>query len=204
MAMPDTTANPAPLGLMGFALTTILLNIHNAGIIPLSAMILGMGIFYGGLAQVFAGWMEWKKGNTFGTTAFLSYGLFWLSLVAIWMLPALGLSPAPGKTDMAFYLFLWGVFTAFMFIGTLRTSRALQFVFGSLAVLFFLLALGDATNNATIIQIAGVEGIICGAAAMYTGLGQVLNETLKKEVLPLFPVKEKKVTESVKRAAEDS
>jgi succinate-acetate transporter protein len=202
--MPDMTANPAPLGLMGFALTTILLNIHNAGIIPLSAMILAMGIFYGGLAQVFAGAMEWKKGNTFGTTAFLSYGLFWLSLVAIWMLPALGISPAPSKTDMAFYLFLWGVFTAFMFIGTLKTNRALQFVFGSLAVLFFLLALGDATNNATITQIAGIEGIICGAAAFYTAMGQVLNEALKKEVLPLFPVREKNTVESVKRAVEDS
>jgi succinate-acetate transporter protein len=189
MTMPDMTANPAPLGLMGFAMTTILLNIHNAGVTPLSAVVLGMGIFYGGLAQVIAGLMEWKKGNTFGTTAFLSYGLFWLSLVAIWMLPALGLIPAPSKMEMSFYLFLWGTFTAFMFIGTLRTTRALQFVFASLALLFFLLALGDATNNATIIQIAGIEGIICGASAMYTGLGQVLNETLKREVLPLFPVR---------------
>ncbi|MEI6797220.1 MAG: acetate uptake transporter, partial [Methanomassiliicoccales archaeon] len=138
--MPDLTANPAPLGLMGFALTTILLNIHNLGVTPLSAVIIGVGIFYGGIAQVIVGVMEWKKGNTFGTTAFLSYGMFWLSLVAIWLLPALGVTAAPNKTEMAFYLTLWGVFTAFMFIGTLRTTRALQFVFGSLAVLFFLLA----------------------------------------------------------------
>ena len=194
--MPDLTANPAPLGLMGFALTTILLNIHNLGVTPLSAVIIGVGIFYGGIAQVIVGVMEWKKGNTFGTTAFLSYGMFWLSLVAIWLLPALGVTAAPNKTEMAFYLTLWGVFTAFMFIGTLRTTRALQFVFGSLAVLFFLLAIGDAVNSTPIIQIAGAVGIVCGASAMYTGMGQVLNETLKREVLPLFPVKTEKATVS--------
>ena len=86
----DLTANPAPLGLMGFGMTTVLLNIHNAGFYPMNAMILSMGIFYGGIAQVIAGIMEWKKGNTFGTTAFTSYGLFWLSLVGIVLLPKSG------------------------------------------------------------------------------------------------------------------
>ena len=85
----DTTANPAPLGLMGFGMTTVLLNLHNAGIIPLSSMILAMGLCYGGLAQVIAGVMEWKKHNTFGTLAFTSYGLFWLSLVVMLVLPVL-------------------------------------------------------------------------------------------------------------------
>ena len=80
--MSDNLANPAPLGLMGFGMTTVLLNIHNTGMFPISAVILAMGIFYGGIAQIIAGCMEFKKGNTFGTTAFTSYGLFWLTLVA--------------------------------------------------------------------------------------------------------------------------
>src|SRR6476620_5011582 len=113
----DATGNPAPLGLMGFGMTTILLNLHNAGFFALNAMILGMGIFYGGLAQVIAGIMEWKKNNTFGTTAFLSYGFFWLTLVALVMLPksTFGVVAADGHA-MAAYLALWGLFTFGLFI----------------------------------------------------------------------------------------
>jgi succinate-acetate transporter protein len=94
----DTTANPAPLGLVAFGLTTVLVNIHNAGVYGMAPMILAMGIFYGGLAQVIAGILEWKKGNTFGTTAFTSYGLFWLSLVALLVMPKLGWWDAPKIT----------------------------------------------------------------------------------------------------------
>jgi hypothetical protein len=181
----DLTANPAPLGLLGFGMTTVLLNLHNAGFFAMVSMILAMGIFYGGLAQIIAGLMEWKKNNTFGTTAFLSYGLFWMSLVAILMLPKMGLAEPTSSTAMAAYLFMWGLFTAVMFVGTLKATRALQFVFGSLAVLFFLLALGNITGNPTIIIIAGYEGIICGFSAIYTGLGQVLNEVHKRQVVYL-------------------
>ena len=181
----DTTANPAPLGLLGFGMTTVLLNLHNSGMYPLDTMILGMGIFYGGLAQIFAGIMEWKKKNTFGLTAFTSYGCFWLTLVALIVLPKLGLGEAPTKGAMAAYLFIWGLFTAVMFIGTLKLNHALQFVFGSLTVLFWLLALGDVTGNAAITKVAGFEGIICGLSAIYTGLAQVLNEVYGKTVLPL-------------------
>ncbi|MGI6066672.1 MAG: acetate uptake transporter [Bacillota bacterium] len=184
----DTTANPAPLGLLGFGLTTVLLNIHNAGFAPMGASILAMGIFYGGLAQIIAGIMEWKKKNTFGTTAFTSYGLFWLSLVGLIVMPTLGWAPATDSMSMAAYLFLWGLFTAVMFIGTLKQNRAIQFVFASLAVLFFLLALGDATGNAAITRLAGYEGIICGFSAIYTALAQVLNEVYGKTVLPIGPV----------------
>ena len=187
--MKDTTANPAPLGLMGFGMTTVLLNMHNAGFFTLGSMILAMGIFYGGLAQVFAGIMEWKKGNTFGTTAFTSYGLFWLSLVALLVMPAMGWGNTPEKSAMAAYLFMWGVFTAFMFIGTLKINRALQFVFATLTLLFFLLSLGDITGNITIIKIAGYEGIICGLSAIYTALAQVLNELYGRPIIPLWPVK---------------
>jgi succinate-acetate transporter protein len=143
----DMTANPAPLGLLGFGMTTVLLNLHNAGVYPLDSMILGMGIFYGGLAQIIAGVMEWRKQNTFGATAFISFGLFWLTLVGLLVLPGLGWAGEPTNSAMAAYLGMWGLFTSCMFIGTLRLSRALQFVFGSLAILFFLLAIGDATGN---------------------------------------------------------
>ena len=143
----DNTANPAPLGLLGFGMTTVLLNLHNAGFFPLDTMILGMGIFYGGLAQIFAGIMEWKKKNTFGATAFTSYGLFWLTLVALLVLPKMGWGEGAGKAAMAAYLFMWGLFTALMFIGTLKLNRALQVVFASLTILFWMLALGDITGN---------------------------------------------------------
>ena len=185
----DTTANPAPLGLMGFGMTTVLLNLHNAGFFELGTMILAMGIFYGGLAQVIAGIMEWKKSNTFGTTAFTSYGLFWLSLVALIVAPKIGWGNAPAKSAMVAYLFMWGVFTSVMFIGTLKLNKALQFIFGSLALLFFLLALGDYTNSTTIKHIAGYEGIICGLSAIYTALAQVLNEVYSRTVAPIGSVK---------------
>ena len=185
----DVTSNPAPLGLMGFGMTTVLLNLHNAGMFELSSMILGMGIFYGGLAQVIAGIMEWKKGNTFGTTAFTSFGLFWLSLVALIVMPKMGLGAAPGKAAMAAYLVMWGIFTAGLFIGTLRLNRALQLVFASLTLLFFLLALGDVTDSRTMKYIAGYEGIICGLSAIYAALAQVLNEAYGRTLAPLGPVK---------------
>ncbi len=181
----DITANPAPLGLMGFGMTTVLLNLHNAGIFELGSMILAMGIFYGGLAQVFAGIMEWKKGNTFGTTAFTSYGFFWLSLVALIIMPKMGLTTAPENLAMVAYLLMWGIFTAVLFIGTLKLNRALQFVFASLTLLFFLLALGDFTNSIIIKHIAGYEGIICGFSAIYAALAQVLNEVYGKTILPI-------------------
>ncbi len=121
----EATANPVPLGLLGFALTTILLNLHNAGFITLSTVTLAMGIFIGGMAQVIVGVMEWKKNNTFGTTAFTAYGFFWIVLVALIVMPSKGFGSAPGKNEMTAFLALWGIFTLFMFIGTLRLNKAL-------------------------------------------------------------------------------
>ena len=182
----DTTANPAPLGLLGFGMTTVLLNLHNAGFYELNTMILAMGICYGGVAQVIAGIMEWKKGNTFATTAFTSYGLFWLSLVTTIVLTKIGWGAPSNETAMGAYLAMWGVFTAVMFIGTFSISRALQVVFGSLTLLFFLLAYGDLTNaSAGFKHATGWEGIFCGLSAIYTGLAQVLNELTGRTVLPL-------------------
>lgn len=181
----DLTANPAPLGLMGFGMTTVLLNLHNTGLFTLGTMILAMGIFYGGTAQIIAGIMEWKKGNTFATTAFISYGFFWLTLVALILMPKLGLGTAPENSAMVAFLTMWGIFTGVLFIATLKLNRALQFVFASLTILFFLLAIGDALESQTIKHIAGFEGIICGMSAIYAGLAQVINEVYGKEILPL-------------------
>jgi len=186
----DTTANPAPLGLLGFGMTTVLLNLHNAGFFELNAMILAMGICYGGTAQVIAGIMEWKKGNTFATTAFISYGFFWLSLVALILLPKISGVTAANETAMGAYLAIWGIFTAVMFIGTFRLSRALQIVFGTLTILFFLLAYADLKGASAGFKIfTGYEGLVCGFSAIYTGLAQVLNELAGKTVLPLGLVK---------------
>jgi succinate-acetate transporter protein len=185
----DTTGNPAPLGLLGFGMTTVLLNLHNAGFYELNSMILAMGICYGGAAQIVAGIMEWKKGNTFATTAFLSYGLFWFSLVTLIILAKLGWASPSNDTAMSAYLAMWGLFTAVMFIATLRLNRALQVVFATLTILFFLLAIGDYTNASSGFKhFTGYEGIFCGFSAIYAGLAQVLNEIFGKTVVPLGAV----------------
>ena len=179
-------ANPGPLGLLGFGMTTVLLNLHNAGLLPLSIAIVAMGIALGGLAQIIAGIRELCQGNTFAGTAFTAYGLFWWSLVLIWVNPFADAGiAAASKTDMGYYLLLWGIFTAFMFVGTLKHNKATQVVFGSLTVLFMLLALGDFTGNHTITMIAGFEGIFCGLSAMYSAMGQILNAEYGKEIIPL-------------------
>jgi succinate-acetate transporter protein len=175
-------ANPGPLGLMGFGMTTILLNIHNTGLFPMASMIMAMGIFYGGLAQVIAGILEFKKGNTFGVTAFTSYGLFWLTLVFILVFKNL---PGSSPEFMGWYLFLWGVFTFFMWFGTFGKNRVLQFVFLSLTILFWLLAIRDWFGATTIGAIAGWEGIICGASAFYLAMAEVINESRGRTVLPI-------------------
>lgn len=199
--MSEKLANPAPLGLLGFGMTTVLLNLHNSGLFPLDTMILAMGLAYGGLAQVIVGIMEFKKGNTFGTVAFTSYGLFWWSLVSLKVLPVVLPNAAassglvdPTSIAMAAYFFMWGLFTFAMFFGTLKTNRALQLVFATLTILFFMLTIRDLTNNPTLFgtfkfnNLTGIEGIICGASAVYLAFAEVLNEMHKKTVLPISPV----------------
>lgn len=185
ISIKDATANPAPLGLLGFAMTTILLNIHNAGFFPINSMILAMGIFYGGLAQIIAGVQEWKKNNTFGATAFTSYGLFWISLVALLVMPSLGMGTKPSAYSMGFYLAIWGVLTLNFFMATLNKTKITMAVFGSLTILFFLLAISDFTGSATIKHIAGWEGILCGSLAFYDAVAQIINEAYGRTVLPV-------------------
>ncbi len=206
----DVTANPAPLGLLGFGMTTIVLNLHNAGFYPVNSMIMGMGLFVGGLAQVIAGVEEWKKNNTFGATAFTAYGFFWISLVAAWTLPKvsyLAMDPATGapvtptlaaasnELAMGCYLAVWGLFTLGMFFGTLRLNRMLQVVFGTLTALFFLLAgrdfllAGGIEAGKTVGTVAGYVGLVCGFSALYGAVAQVLNEVYGRTVMPVGPVK---------------
>ena len=185
----DTTANPAPLGLMGFGMTTVLLNLHNVGLYSLGTMVLAMGIFYGGIAQVIAAIMEFKKDNIFGATAFGSFGLFWFTLAFLLIMPAMGWGEAPETAAMVSYLIMWGIFTGVMFIATLKLSRALQVVFASLTILFFLLAISNATGSVVVTRIAGIEGILCGLSAIYAALAQVLNSVYGKTVMPLGQVK---------------
>lgn len=186
--MQDKFSNPAPLGLTAFGMTTVLLNFHNAGFYGLDSMILAMGVFYGGIAQVIAGILEFRKGNTFGTTAFCSYGLFWLTLVFLLVFPALGWGTKPSNGSMAAYLFMWGLFTGLMLLGTLRLNRGLQVIFFTLTILFWLLALGDITGNIIITRIAGYEGIFCGLSAIYVAIAEVLNEVYGRVILPIGPV----------------
>ncbi|MDR1993853.1 MAG: acetate uptake transporter [Nitrososphaerota archaeon] len=187
--MSAKIANAAPLGLFGFGLTTVLLNLYSVSLFPMDTLIYALGIVYGGLAQVIVGIMEYKKGNTFGTVTFSSFGLFWWSLVGLLLLPKLAIFnglTAPTNIAMAAFFFMWGLFTFAMFFGTLKANRVLRFVFASLFVLFFLLAIKEFMGNPVwFTQIVGIEGIICGVSALYLGTAEVLNETYQKIVLPI-------------------
>ena len=188
MENQTTTANPAPLGLMGFSMTTVLLNLHNTGLYPeINSAILAMGIFYGGIAQIIAGILEFRKGNTFGMTAFISYGSFWLTLVALILMPKIAPTVVPPTSPefLGWFLAMWGVFTLFMTFGTLKGPVALRFVFVSLTILFGLLAWHKFTESALLGHIAGWEGLICGASAIYLAMAEVLNEKFGKTVLPV-------------------
>lgn len=187
--MTDSRANPAPLGLMGFGMTTVLLSFHNAGFFETDDLIIAMAIFYGGLAQVIAGILEYRKGNTFGMTAFVSYGMFWLTLVYIILAgDSETLTVGHDTTFMGWYLFMWGLFTAYMFVGTLYKNRALQVVFGTLALTFWLLAVGDWFTAETITNTAGYLGVFCGSSAIYLAAAEVLNDSAGRTLLPVGTV----------------
>ena len=174
--LTDNTANPAPLGLCAFGMTTLLLSIHNLGITTLSSPILAMTIFYGGIAQVIAGIMEWKKNNTFGLVTFGSFGFFWISFATILMLPALGLAKAPGPAELATFLSVWGIFAMGLFICTLRMHKILMITLLAVVLLAVLLVIAQLTGNSLILQLGGVMGIIAGGLALYIGIGQMVNE----------------------------
>jgi uncharacterized protein len=182
----DRTANPTPLGFTGLGLSAVLLSLSYIGLYPVDSMIVSMAIFLGGFAQVFAGIMAWKKGSVFGGTAFCAFGLFWFSLAGLILMPALGLIEGPEPIALAAYLFLWGVYTFVMLLATLKLgSKAIIFIFVTLFLLFILLAIVNATGNTALLVIAGYVGLIMGLAALYTGLGEVLNDAYGRTVVPI-------------------
>ena len=168
-------------------MTTVLLNLHNSGLFPIGSMILSMGLFFGGIAQVIAGIMEYRNNNMFGLTAFTAYGLFWLSLVSLLVLPELGLAQPAGKAAMAAYLLVWGLFTALMTVSAARLNKALCTVFVTLTILFVLLAIGQ--YSPLVHTLAGYEGIICGFTAIYTGFADLTNDVYGRTVIPIWPIK---------------
>jgi uncharacterized protein len=183
--LTDNTANPAPLGLCAFGMTTILLSMHNAGVTTLSSPILAMAIFYGGIAQVIVGIMEWKKNNSFGMLTFGSFGFFWISFAAILMLPALGLAKGPQPVELAVFLAVWGIFALGLFICTLKMHRLLQVTLAAVVLLVVLLVAAQLTGSSLVLNAGGVVGIIAGALALYMGMGQVINEIYGSRVLPV-------------------
>jgi len=186
-------ANPAAIGLAAFGLTTFLLNVVNAGLVPVEAIgiVLPMGLFYGGMAQFCAGMWEVKRGDTFGATAFTSFGAFWIALAAMFLLEGNGLiAPLPAE-GIAWFLIAWGMFSFYMTIGATQVTKLLTIVFATLTLLFFLLAVADFTGSAMLKQIAGFEGIFVALLALYHGAAILLEESFGRPVLPVGKVTKK-------------
>jgi len=181
----DSTANPAPLGLCAFGMTTLLLSLHNAGLTALGSPILAMAIFYGGIAQVIAGIMEWKKNNMFGMVTFGSFGFFWISFATLLLLPALGLAKTPQPVELAAFLSVWGFFAVGLFICTLKMHRILQVTLLAVVVLIVLLVTAQLTGSSLILNIGGIIGLVAGGLALYIGLGQLINEVYGSRVVPV-------------------
>jgi succinate-acetate transporter protein len=183
-------ADPAPLGLAGFALTTFVLSMFNAGILDRKGepIVLGLALAYGGVAQLCAGMWEFRKGNTFGATAFSSYGAFWLSFWAFVAFYA-GKVPADytGKA-VGLYLIAWGIFTTYMWIASFRTTAAVNVVFLLLAITFFLLGIGNASGTSGITKLGGWVGILTAVAAWYASFASVANFTFGRELVPVRPL----------------
>ncbi len=181
----ERICNPAPLGLAAFGLTTLVLNAFNAGLVDKASegLVWPLGIFFGGLAQFAAGMWEAKKNNTFGFTAFSSFGAFWMFLALTKILQNTGTIEQVQPEGSSLFLVSWGLFTAYMTVATLKISRAVQAVFVTLTILFFLLAIG--AHDETWEKIAGWEGMICAGTALYASFAIVVNETWGRQVLPV-------------------
>lgn len=173
---PIKYSNTSPLGLIGFGFTTIMLSFANVTLFKLNSMIIGLGIFYGGMAQFVAGTYELKKGKTFSGTAFCSYGAFWLSFVTMAVGSSfLGVDPPDHKAEGIFLLF-WAVFTGFMFIGTLKHGHiTLKTVFLTLAITLLILSIGAFTESGTVTKVGGGFGFLCGGVAFYTAVAEVID-----------------------------
>ncbi|BBL62018.1 MAG: acetate uptake transporter [Methanobrevibacter arboriphilus] len=185
MASENTFANPAPLGFFGFGATTILLSLHNAGIVDLSTVILAAAVCLGGFAQIIAGIFEMKFKNTFGATVFISFGFLWLSFAMIWLLPGIGNIQPADPISMGVLLFIFGCFTSLMFISSLKHTKILQILFILVSILFFLLAIADITGITILKIIGGYVGILLGIASIYGCVGQIINNDWEKDIFKL-------------------
>jgi succinate-acetate transporter protein len=188
-AMSPGVADPAPLGLAAFAMTTFVLSFFNAGLVSSTGepVVLGLALAYGGLAQLLAGMWEFRNGNTFGATAFTSYGAFWLSF---WAINQFFASKIPGGEigdAIGLYLIAWGIFTAYMFIASFRTTAAISLVFFLLAITYIVLGIGQAGGTANVIKAGGWIGIATAIAAWYASFAGVTNSTFGCTVLPVRP-----------------
>jgi succinate-acetate transporter protein len=181
----DNTANPAPLGLCAFGSTTILLSLCNAGIIGLTSPVIAMALLYGGLAQLIAGLMEWKKNNNFGFLTFVSFGFFWISFAGLMMLPALNLAKAPQPVDLAAFLAVWGIIVLGLLICTLNMHKSLQVTLLAVLLLVVLLVAAELTGSGLIKMCGGIMGLIAGGLALYIGLGQIINEVHNRKIIPV-------------------
>jgi uncharacterized protein len=178
--------DPGALGLAAFALTTFVLSVANAGLIPSAASVLGLALFYGGIAQMVAGVWEFANRNTFGATAFLSYGGFWL---AFWYLLSTDGASEAGASGVGVFLLAWGIFTLYMTVAAIKTTGSILAVFVALTLTFFALALGELTGSAVLSHLGGWLGIVTAVLAWYGSFAVVLNSTYRRTVLPVWPAK---------------
>ncbi|HEX3328026.1 MAG TPA: acetate uptake transporter [Actinomycetota bacterium] len=183
-------ADPGPLGLAAFALTTFVLSMVNAGLVDKTAepVVFGLALAYGGTAQLLAGMWEFRKGNTFGATAFSSYGAFWISFWAFVTFFAKDVPASEVGAAVGLYLIAWGIFTGYMFIASLRTTGAIATVFILLTLTFLILGFGNAQASDGIVKFGGYVGILTAIAAWYASFAGVANSTFGKVVLPVMPL----------------
>jgi uncharacterized protein len=187
-----TPADPGPLGLAGFAMTTFVLSMFNSNIVSSGGepVVLGLALAYGGIAQLLAGMWEFRTGNTFGAVAFSSFGAFWISYFVLVMFNAGDIPSGNLNAALGLYLWAWAIFTSYMFIASLRTTGAVALVFFLLAITFVLLGIGNSGGHETIIHWGGYIGLATAAAAWYASFAAVTNATFGRTVLPVFPLNE--------------
>ncbi|MDR2198310.1 MAG: acetate uptake transporter [Deltaproteobacteria bacterium] len=181
--MPLTLANPTPLGLITFGLSTILLSLVNAGILDNGAQVMAQALFVGGLAQMLSGVMEFFRGNTFGCVVFTSFGGFWISVAAFDILPKLGWAEPGSAGLVGTFMLIWSIYVFLLFLAVYK-GGVLALVVGSLTLLLLILAVGTYSGSSAIIKVAGYEGVICGGSALYLGCAITLEETAGKKILP--------------------
>jgi succinate-acetate transporter protein len=185
-------ADPGPLGLAAFAMTTFVLSVFNANIISdarLEAVVLPLALFYGGLAQLLAGMWEFRKANTFGATAFASFGAFWLSYAAYAKFVVPDLPTATEYKATGLFLLAWAIFTAYMTIASMRVSGAVMMVFITLTATFVLLTIGALGQHPNITKVGGIVGLVTAGFAWYASFATVTNDTWKRTILPTFPAR---------------